>query len=147
MTLVLFSPFVLQGIAMLFDEFYFHRKRGLPLWEKLGHPLDSFSVLCCYIFLFLFEYSASHLWVYVGLCVISSLLITKDEFVHKQKCVAKENWLHAFLFVLHPIAFLAAGILWSQSCERSFFMVQSLAIVIFIVYQIIYWGFCDKRRG
>lgn len=147
MTLVLFSPFVIQGAAMFFDEFYFHRKRGLPLWEKLGHPLDSFSVLCCYIFLFSNEYTENHLWIYIGLCVTSSLLITKDEFVHTQKCEAGENWLHAFLFVLHPITFFAAGILWFQSYERSFFIIPALAIISVMAYQIIYWGFYDKRRG
>jgi len=25
------------------DEFYFHRRRGLPRWERLAHPLDTMT--------------------------------------------------------------------------------------------------------
>lgn len=132
---------------MFFDEFYFHRKRGLPLWEKLGHPLDSFSVLCCYLFLLFFEYGETHLWIYIGLCIFSSLLITKDEFIHTERCEAQENWLHAFLFVIHPVTFFAAGLLWFQSFDKNFFMLQSLLVVVFMFYQIIYWNFYDKRKS
>ncbi len=147
MTLILFSSFFIQGAIMFFDEFYFHRRRGLPLWEKLGHPLDSFSVLICYLFLAFNEYNEQHLWFYIGLCVFSSLLITKDEFVHTEKCEAPENWLHALLFVIHPLAFLSAGVLWYQSYSINFFLMQSLLILLFMLYQIIYWGFCDKSRS
>ena len=134
MKALLFSSFFIQGLAMFFDEFYFHRKRGLPLWEKLGHPLDSLSVICCYVFLFFYEYSEAHLWIYIGLSVFSSLLITKDEFVHTSKCEASENWLHALLFVIHPVTLFVAGILWYQSLARIFFGLQALLITIFLFY-------------
>ena len=38
----------LQGLAMLVDELLFHRRRGLPRWERIGHPIDTLSVLACY---------------------------------------------------------------------------------------------------
>ena len=41
-------PFVLQMLRMIGDEFYFHRRRTLPRWEWLGHPLDTLSVLLCW---------------------------------------------------------------------------------------------------
>jgi hypothetical protein len=35
-------PLVELGLAILLDQFYFHFARGLPRWERLGHPLDTF---------------------------------------------------------------------------------------------------------
>lgn len=144
---LLFSSFLVQGFAMFFDEFYFHRKRGLPLWEKIGHPLDTLSVLICYLYLLFYEYSETHFVVYVGLCAFSCLLITKDEFIHTGRCEPRENWLHALLFVVHPVAFVAAAFLWWQSFNENFFKFQAVIIFIFMVYQVTYWGFYDKRRS
>jgi len=45
MKYLLLLPLVEQGLAILVDEFYFHFARGLPRWEHLGHPLDTFTVL------------------------------------------------------------------------------------------------------
>jgi hypothetical protein len=144
--MVLFFPFVLQGMAMFFDEFYFHQKRGLPLWERIGHPLDTLSVLACYGFIFYFPYSESNLNIFIGLAAFSCLLITKDEFVHTTICTAKENWLHAVLFVLHPITFLCAGVVWKQNLNQSFLALQPLVIVLFLIYQIYYWSFYAKSK-
>ncbi len=49
-------PFALQGLAILVDEFYFHRRRGLPIWERWGHPLDTLSLLICWLFLLCLPY-------------------------------------------------------------------------------------------
>lgn len=132
-------PFLLQGSAMFFDEVFFHRKRGLPLWERIGHPIDSLSVFICYLFIFLRPFTESNLYIYIGLCAFSCLLITKDEFIHTEKCEAREHWLHAILFVLHPITFLAAGIIWKDGLSSSFLLMQPIVIFLFMLYQIIYW--------
>ena len=131
--MIFFLPtvFFIQGAAMVVDEFYFHRRRGLPLWEKFGHPLDTFSVLVCYGFLFSTRPSESFLWIYVGLCIFSCLLITKDEFVHTERCSAGENWLHAVLFVLHPVAFLVAALVWLQKIDDFFFTATDCSGVYF----------------
>ncbi|MFZ3229713.1 MAG: hypothetical protein WA160_05885 [Pseudobdellovibrio sp.] len=144
--MLLFVPFVIQGAVMFFDEFYFHRKRGLPLWERIGHPIDSFSVFLCYFFIYLRPANEENLYIYVGLCAFSCLLITKDEFVHTQQCEAKENWLHSILFVLHPITFLAAGIIWKENLNTDFLKIQPLVILIFMVYQILYWSSHGKSK-
>lgn len=146
MIVVLLVPFVLQGLAMFGDEFYFHHKRGLPLWEKVGHPVDTFSVLLCYLFLYLQPVNEFNMYVYVGLCAFSCLLITKDEFIHTQLCDAKENWLHAILFVLHPITFLAAGIFWKENLNPTFLLIQPIVLAGFMAYQIIYWSFYAKSK-
>ncbi len=143
---LMITPFLFQGIAMFFDELYFHRKRGLPRWEQLGHPLDSLSVLVCYLFLYLVPYTDSNLKIYIGLCAFSCLFITKDEFIHTQHCEARENWLHAVLFVLHPIAFLAAAIIWREGLSPVFLLAQPIVIALFMSYQIIYWRFYGKSK-
>jgi hypothetical protein len=138
--LFLFLPFGLQALAMFFDEFYFHRKRGLPLWERIGHPIDTLSVLSCYVFIFLNPVNDWNLKIYIGLCAFSCLLITKDEFVHTEKCEAKENWLHAMLFVLHPVTFLSAGFIWMNNLSPQFLIVQPIVTFVFMTYQILYWS-------
>ena len=138
-------PFVLQAAAMFFDEFYFHRKRGLPLWERIGHPLDTLSVVFCYAFLSFRLPTDFNLKVYIGLCAFSCLLITKDEFIHTEVCEASENWLHSVLFVLHPISFLSAGIIWMQNHNPNLILLQPVFIFFFMIYQIIYWSFYGKH--
>ncbi|MBC7458422.1 MAG: hypothetical protein H7235_09100 [Bdellovibrionaceae bacterium] len=125
---------------IFFDEFYFHRKRGLGMWERLGHPLDTLTVLSCYVFMSFNEPSVLNTKIYVGLCLFSCLFITKDEFVHTAQCEARENWLHAVLFVIHPITFLSAWIIWNQNLNFKFLQIQSFVTLFFMFYQILYWS-------
>ena len=137
---LLILPFLIQGIVMFFDEFYFHRKRGLPLWERIGHPLDSLTVLACYLFILWQPATHANIYIYAGLCTFSCVFITKDEFVHTKFCDAKENWLHAMLFVLHPITFLCAGIIWKENLGANILLIQTIFIAAFMLYQILYWS-------
>ncbi len=141
-----FIPFLFQGAAMIFDEFYFHRQRGLPLWERIGHPLDTLTVLACYLFLVFCPVSITNINIYIGLCAFSCLFITKDEFIHTEKCDAKENWLHSVLFILHPITFMSAGFIWAWGLSPTFLLVQPFVIAAFLLYQIIYWSFIGKSK-
>jgi hypothetical protein len=142
----LLIPFSLQAIAMVFDEFYFHYRRPLHLWERLGHPLDTFTVFVCYLFLNTQAYSEVSLNIFIILAAISCLFITKDEWVHKELCSAGENWLHAVLFVLHPLCFVAAGFIWKEQLSHNFILIQTAAIFVFMIYQIIYWSLPWKKR-
>ncbi|MEK6578175.1 MAG: hypothetical protein AABZ55_03020 [Bdellovibrionota bacterium] len=142
-------PFAAQGLAMLFDEFWFHRARSLPRWERIGHPMDSLSVLLCYFFIFLNSPTYSNLYIYIGLCLFSCILVTKDEFVHKLECNSGELWLHSVLFILHPVVFGAAGFIWFleapiQSRLFNLLIGQSFVILIFSLYQTVYWNFLWK---
>ena len=101
--LFLLLPFVLQTLCMAVDELHFHRQRGLPRWERLGHPLDTLTVVACYAWLFFTPPSTLSITVYAGLSVFSSLFITKDEWVHNRYCGPAECWLHTLLFILHPL--------------------------------------------
>lgn len=145
MKVFLFAPFVLQAVCMFFDELYFHRKRGLGTWEKIGHPLDTLTVLACFLFLVLMPFTETHLYIFIGLSFFSCIFVTKDEFVHSKLCEPAENWLHAVLFVLHPICFLSAALLWKSGENASFFKMQCLVLLVVLLYQIIYWSTSWKK--
>jgi hypothetical protein len=138
---LLFIPFFLQGGAMFFDEFYFHRKRGLGLWERRGHPLDTLTVIFCYLFLLLFKYSDTNIAIYLGLAIFSCLFVTKDEFIHARECSPGEHWLHSFLFILHPIILASAGLIWFHNIGNNFIFIQFCFCVLFFLYQVVYWSF------
>lgn len=156
-------PFALQALIIFFDEFYFHIKRGLPLWERIGHPLDTLSVVTCMGWILYAPYTLENLKIYCFLAIFSCIFITKDEFVHKHFCPAFENYLHAFLFILHPICLLSAGLIWpilhsSPSSKwlidlvdkpeilSSFLHGQMVVMSLFCFYQIVYWNFVWKKK-
>lgn len=156
-------PFVFQALVMVFDEFYFHVRRGLPKWERIGHPLDTLTVLACMAFVLFVPFSKTALLIYVAMAVFSSLFVTKDEFVHKHHCPASEQWLHALLFTLHPITLCSAGFMWPvaqgmgmpswiaclyDNPERlhQFLSVQFCAMSLFFCYQVIYWNFVYEHQ-
>ncbi len=126
---------------MFCDEFI-HHQRGLGLWERVGHPIDSFFFLLPFIYTQLFTNTN----IFIILCLFSSLLITKDEFVHSKECEAKEQWLHSVLFVLHPIALYGLWYAWVNNLNQ-IIQVQSVIIFIFILYQIIYWNFIKGNEN
>lgn len=150
-------PFLLQAIAMAVDEGYFHVRRGLPKWERIGHPLDTMSYLLCLGFVLWMPFNSTTLKVYIGLAVLSCLMVTKDEFIHKHHCPWAENWLHAVLFILHPIILICTGLIWPvvQQVEvptwmaywldhptglYRFLWMQAVAVGGFLLYQIIFWN-------
>ncbi|WP_394823127.1 hypothetical protein [Pendulispora albinea] len=140
-TTLLTLPFLVQGALMGVDEGWFHRRRGLPRWERIGHPLDTLTVTACYAWLvFRRPEMPGALAVYAALAIASCLFVTKDEFVHKQLCSAKESWIHALLFGLHPIAFFAAGLLWLEDPNNVILKAQLALTSSFALYQGIYWG-------
>lgn len=140
MLLALLIPFVLQGAAMFVDELVFHRRRGLPRWERIGHPLDTATVVLCFAWLLLAKPSSSNAMIFVGLAAFSCLFITKDEPVHKVRCSATEQWLHSVLFVLHPIVLGAAGWAWWTQQHLTVLTVQLGLVLAFGLHQLIYWN-------
>lgn len=144
--LFIYSPFFLQAVCMFFDELYFHRKRGLGLWEKIGHPLDTLTVIACYLFLYFANFTTENMLIFASLAFFSSVFVTKDEFVHSELCEPAENWLHALLFILHPICFLSAALIWrSEGPGSTFMFIQSIILLFVFIYQITYWSFPWKK--
>jgi hypothetical protein len=145
MLALLLLPAGLQASAMVFDEWVCHRRRGLPKWERVGHPLDTLSVAVCYAWLLVA--SPNDPWglrTYVALAAFSCLFITKDEPVHAKLCDARESWLHAVLFVLHPIVFMAFGLLWLSDENRWVIAAQCALTIAFAIYQSAYWSLVWK---
>ena len=105
-------PFALQGLAMGVDEFALHRRRAVPRWEWLGHLLDTLVFLGCLAIPLALRPAPANLRVYGALAAGSCLLVTKDEWIHRRLCSGTEHWLHAVLFILHPVVLAATGCLW-----------------------------------
>jgi hypothetical protein len=124
---------------MFVDEIHFHRQRGLPRWERVGHPIDTLSVLVCYGVALTQQPKGGALIVYAVLAVLSCVLITKDEFVHSRRCLPSEQWLHSLLFVLHPIVLGAAALLWFKN-RTAIVAGQSALTLAFGCYQVLYWN-------
>jgi hypothetical protein len=156
-------PFIAQALVMCFDEFYFHVRRGLPKWERIGHPLDTLTVIACMAYVLFVPFSSHALFLYILLAIFSTLFVTKDEFVHKHHCPASEQWLHALLFTLHPITLGFAGFIWpvTQGVEvapwiahwlnhetmlRQFLIMQLGAMTLFLCYQVIFWNWIYAKK-
>ena len=74
-------PFLIHGAGMILDEARFHRRRGLPRWERLGHPLDTLTVFVCYALALSLPPTAHGLTAYLAASALSCLCITKDEWM------------------------------------------------------------------
>jgi hypothetical protein len=155
-------PFVIHSLGMLADEGWYHRRRGLPAWERWGHPLDTLTVLACYVLVFVLPATPGGAAAFAAAALFSSLFVTKDEWIHAKHCTGGEMWLHAFLFVLHPVLLGLAGA-WRfapallsgpgsaglpaaavQDPGHAFFGTflagQSLLTALFLGYQLLYWN-------
>ncbi|HEY4254744.1 MAG TPA: hypothetical protein VGM34_00160 [Chlamydiales bacterium] len=156
-------PFALQAIAIGLDEGVFHIRRGLPKWERIGHPLDTLTVLGCMAYVLFVPFSNGTLLGFIGAAAFSTFFVTKDEFVHKAHCPASEQWLHAVLFTLHPLTLISAGFIWPvvQNVEvtpwiaewlsekealRQFLLAQFAVMSLFCIYQVVFWNWIWKEK-
>ena len=159
MQTIIFIPFFLQMLVIFLDEVLFHIKRDLPKWERIGHPLDTLTVIACFAFVWWVPYDRSLIAWYIALALFSTVFVTKDEFVHKEHCPAAEQWLHAILFVNHSIVLSVLGLIWPHlhaieiftflpPIDQLNFLVisQLIGAVLFCIYQVIYWNFIRKIR-
>jgi hypothetical protein len=152
---ILLVPIGLQMVCMAFDEIHFHRGRGLPRWERIGHPLDTLTVLLCLLWLVFVPPSTGAVAAYVGLSICSCLFVTKDEGVHLSYCRVTEQRLHAVLFTLHPVVLLSSGLLWPAAHGirdgmpgwirytggEHVFLISLCAVVFgFGLFQFVYWN-------
>jgi len=156
-------PFALQMLVIALDEGVFHIRRGLPKWERIGHPLDTLTVLACMLYVLWVPFRTETVLGYIALAVFSTLFVTKDEFVHSTHCPASEQWLHAVLFTLHPITLTVAGFAWpvvqgvpmtswvtlwldAPDPLRRFLVIQAISMTLFLIYQIVFWNWIWKDK-
>ncbi len=156
-----FLPFGLQGLAMAFDEFGFHRRRAVPRWEWMGHALDTLVFLACLTLPLLVAPTPPNIRLFAWMALGSCLLITKDEFIHQRLCSGGEHWLHAVLFILHPIVLFATALLWISFGPATMsrlhgpalplaawvLLLQVVLVSGFLVFQIAYWSSHPLREG
>lgn len=134
-----FALITVQGLILGVDEFFFHWKRDLPPWERWGHPVDTFLFLAPLLVLW---WSPEETGLFAGLAVLSSLVITKDEFHHSRWAGGAEQWLHSLLFLLHPAVLGAAY--WTQAFLHPAYGAVLLGIGAFGIYQIMYWNWLRR---
>lgn len=148
--LLMLSLMTFHGIIMTIDEFYFHHKRGLPKWERIGHPIDTFFFLICVFIPCFFHYNTISLYTFFIFSLISCLIIVKDEKIHLTFCNAKEQTLHALLFVTHPLLLLCIFTFWKFQNKFIFskyiLQTQFAMVLLFLIYQIVYWNFLKKEK-
>lgn len=151
---------LLHGLLMSIDEFYFHHKRKLPRWERIGHPVDTAFFLGCFWVVLFLPMTNSTMILFFILAILSSLIIIKDEFIHTKCCNITEQYLHALLFVFHPILLVLLFLTWpsfTSSYFSSFEKLQSnllknvvyfqfISAALFFFYQIIFWNFIYKDK-
>lgn len=154
---VLAAPIAVQAVLLLVDEFFFHYRRGLPRWERIGHPLDTLTVLMAYTYVFLTPFEVGSVSGFIFLGIFSMLFVTKDEFVHTRECTGGENLLHAFLYLVHPLVLLSLGLIWwTRDVPTSYFSTDREILVLFIqgqaaitllfmAYQAIYWNLIKRQ--
>jgi len=154
-----FLPVGLQALAMAVDEWGWHRTRAVERREWQGHVLDTAVFLGCLSCPLLFPPAASALWLYLGLAGLSCLLVTKDEWRLHRPVSGGEAWLHAVLFLLHPLVLLATAGLWlvkagavlaplpaiPQSLARDGLSAQFLLVAGFLALQAA-WGAGRRPR-
>jgi hypothetical protein len=105
---------------MAADELWFHRKRGLPRWERIGHPLDTLTVVLCLAWILSIQPTRKSVIAFVMLAAFSCFFVTKDEPIHWNRCSVGEQWLHSMLFMLHPLVLASAAFVWPAAWSFSF---------------------------
>ena len=81
--------FLVHGAAMVVDEAWFHRRRGLPRWERWGHPADTLTVLSATCWPWPCRAAPPGFAVYAGAAALSTLFVTKDEWIHARTCTGR----------------------------------------------------------
>lgn len=128
---------------MVVDEFYFHLRRGLPRWERVGHPIDTLFFLIPIGMLSFLNATAIHQSFYLFFSIVSCMVITKDEWVHREEASGSEQWLHAMLFMLHPVVLFSGFMIWLENGMN--FSWLFYGVLTFCLYQVVFWNFYANR--
>jgi hypothetical protein len=136
----------LQGLIMAVDEFIFHRRRGLPAFERWGHVADTSLFLLALVVPALTTPTSIWLGVYSFLAIASCLFITKDEWIHASTCSGAEQWCHAMLFVLHGPILLLAGLVWFLQPQHPILKMLPPIVLMWGLYQHLYWNVYHERK-
>ncbi|WP_141733388.1 hypothetical protein [Oligoflexus tunisiensis] len=146
LSILLFSLVLMQGMIMVMDEFVFHRRRGLPPFERWGHVADTSLFLLALLVPAFLTPTPTWLAVYGGLAFASCVFITKDEWIHASACSGAEQWCHALLFVLHGPILLTTGLIWFLQPHHPTLKMLPPIILVWGLYQHLYWNVYHDRK-
>ncbi len=146
LNVLVFGMVGLQAIIMLIDEFYFHRRRELGRFERLGHVGDTLMFFITIIVPAIFAPNTQTIAFYIALSLLSCLLITKDEGIHATSCGAGEHWCHAMLFMVHGTILTMIGFLWFLSPEALCLKLFPIPVLFWGLYLHFYWNIYGNRK-
>jgi hypothetical protein len=129
----------IHALLLAYDDIVLHRRRGLPRWERIGHPIDAAFFSFPIGFVAWMGASASPS-IYFILALMSCLIIIKDEWVHVKRINGLEATLHAALFVIHPVTLYTAWEL-GKTGQTSGLRWTWVALLGVVAFQIVYWNF------
>lgn len=158
MKYLLLLPLGVPALAILVNEFYFHFARGLPRWERVGHPLDTLTLLAPVLWLIVSSPSERNIVIYIMAAVFSCFFVIKGELVHADLCAPAERVNHAVLLIAHPLALVSLALLWPlyhasagpiawfiQFHGREFALSAPAVVLVFpMIYQAVYWNLIWK---
>lgn len=129
----------LQTLLMTVDEMYFHRRRGLERLEAWGHAFDTALFLAAIAVPAFFAPTGTATLAYVALAVLSTLVVTKDEWLHAKSCEPGEHWVHSLLFALHGPLLIGIGWCWHHGLGS--FWLKALPVLVggWGLLQLFYW--------
>lgn len=128
----------IQGILLMYDDLVLHRRRGLPRWERIGHPVDAF-IFSLPIALAAYHGSETPSGAYWALSLSSCISILKDEWVHVGRIAAVEATVHAALFIIHPVTLFMAWNL-AQTGQTFGLLLAWIGLLGVVLFQTIYWN-------
>jgi len=128
-----------QGVLLLVDEWGFHRARILGEWESWGHPVDSAVFAAVLLLPALSAPTGGAASLFAAGAIASTVLVTKDEWIHARECGASEHWVHSLLFALHPCVLIAVGALWARDESAALRAALPFVVLGFSAYQWLYW--------
>jgi hypothetical protein len=151
---LLYIPIILEILIVGFDEVYYHNRRELTRQEQIGHAFDTITVWVCLALILAVPPTYGSALVYAFLSAFSCLFITKDEFQFHKACQSGERWLHGMAYLLHPLFFISAGLLWPAMYhgvnsprileviqysgeERHFILVNAIMLILFAAYEFV----------
>jgi hypothetical protein len=137
-----------HGVLTLYDELWLHRRRRLGSWEARAHLAATALIVVLELGVFFLAPSPGRMFAYFVLAVASSLSITLEEKLHARVCPPIEHWVHALLFMLHPLALLTIGVCWQRlgkplreldGWPLGVLAVYTFGTLAFSIYQALYW--------
>jgi hypothetical protein len=126
MKYLLLLPLIVQAIVIFVDEFYFHFAPGQPRWERIGHSLDTVTVLAPVLWLLVSAPSERNLIVFSCCRSLCSGRALEPRRALYHASAEPITWLGEF----HGLEFALPA--------------QAAALALYMISQAVYWNLIWK---